>query len=486
MQMRLRGFAGIVAAGVLLAGAVTTPRAEAAGPARPGDFNGDGKVDLVAGAPDVVINGVQAGGLAVFDGSRPPATLLTRDDLDTTGKPLGTVLASGDFDADGFADLAVGTPGESLEVDGFEESAVGAVIIVYGSASGLDTGRSQEFTQASPGVPGDPSQAEYFGGSLAAGDFDGDGRADLAIGSEGDQDGRQWSGSITVLRGGAGGLSTTNAQLVTNDVSAYEFGERLAAGDVDGDGVADLVQVAYMGTMSRIIAYRGGTGGLDTATALTKDLPGFSAVFSSSAMGDLNGDGRADIVAGDPEYASTTSGGRVAVVLSQGGTLADPQVITQDTPGVPDTDEPDDRFGWSLAIGDVDRDGYGDLAIGAPGETLEATGANGAGAVTVLRGSSAGIGSTGASLLTQDTTGMPDTAEVADLFGSAVSLHDHTGDGRADLAIGTPQEGVDGFTNAGQVTVLDGVRARTATAFDLSGMGVTDLSYAWFGSTLLP
>jgi hypothetical protein len=85
-----------------------------------------------------------------------------------------------------------------------------------------------------------------------------------------------------------------------------------------------------------------------------------------------------------------------------------------------------------------------------------------------------------------DTAGIPDTSEVADLFGSTVSLHDDTGDGRADLAIGTEQESVGDFFSAGSVTVLNGVNAEKATMFDLSGLGVTDPSFASLGYALLP
>jgi len=483
-----RRFVRTALAGTLLAGAAWgawAPHALAAGAAEPGDFNGDGKVDLVAGAPGV-------GVVAAFNGNRLPGRLVTRDVLglpasDQSGG-IGRALASGDFDGDGFADLALGVPQESLDVDGdgYDEAGVGAVAIVYGSRSGLDTGRTQVFTQASPGVPSDPSQGEGFGGSLAAADFNGDGRADLAIGSYGDQDDRRWAGSVTVLRGGAQGLSGADAQYVVNDVDAYQFGLRLAAGDVDGDGVADLVQVSYTGTLSRVIGYRGGGDGLDTAGAFTKDLPGYTVNYTSVAVGDLNGDHQADLAVGDSQYGSTTSGGEVAVLLSQGGTLGDAQVITQDSPGVPDTSEGDDRFGESLAIGDVDHDGRAELAIGAPGESLETNpDAYKAGAVTLLRGSSTGITTKGARWFTQDTAGIPDSAEVADLFGSAVSLNDNTGDGKADLAIGAAQERVGDNVNAGSVTVLKGATTKNAKVFDLSLLGSTDLFYAGFGSTLL-
>ncbi|GAA2086712.1 FG-GAP-like repeat-containing protein [Actinomadura alba] len=482
-----------VTAIAVLTGVMTAAPAQAAGAAKPGDFNGDGRVDLTVGAPAAAVSGADTGGVAVLNGLRPPGTLITQD---TDGIPdtaesydyFGWELASGDFDADGFADLAVGTPDEAIDGDGDgnEEVGAGSVTIVYGSPSGLVPQRSQLFTQASPGVPGDPGWNERFGNSLVTGDFNGDGRADLAVGSPNDQDGRQWSGSVTILFGGAQGLSGTDAQLLANeeDPYAYDYGMRLAAGDVDGDGTTDLAQVVRTSADARLVGYRGGGAGLDTAAPVRKDLPGFSTMFGSIAMGDLNGDGRADVAVGDPEYSSE-SGGKVAVLLSQGGAFADPALITQGSPGVPDTNEADDRFGWSLAMGDVDRDGRADLAVGAPGEDIDPDTAIAAGAVTVLHGSAAGVGTRQATWINQDTPGIPDEAETADLFGRTVLLADHTGDGRADLVIGVPEETIDGFTSTGLVTVLDGARTTRASAHDLRQAGVADPTFARFGSSLL-
>src|SRR2546421_608602 len=75
----------------------------------------------------------------------------------------------GDFDGDGFSDLAIGVPGEGpLEEEG-------AVQVLYGSAAGLKAARNQLWTQDSPGVPGTGDGGHLFGRSLAAGDFNGDG-----------------------------------------------------------------------------------------------------------------------------------------------------------------------------------------------------------------------------------------------------------------------------------------------------------------------
>ena len=90
---------------------------------------------------------------------------------------FGQALASGDFDADGYADLAVGIPGEDIG----KKRDTGAVQVLYGSPTGL-TARDQVWHQGKPGVPGKSEAGDWFGGGLAVGDFDADGFADLAVG----------------------------------------------------------------------------------------------------------------------------------------------------------------------------------------------------------------------------------------------------------------------------------------------------------------
>ena len=89
---------------------------------------------------------------------------------------------SADFDGDGHADLAVGAPSDSVA----GQDAAGAVSVLYGDSGGLTARRHQQFTQASPGVSGAPEPGDRFGATLVAGDFDGDGYADLAVGVPGE------------------------------------------------------------------------------------------------------------------------------------------------------------------------------------------------------------------------------------------------------------------------------------------------------------
>ena len=145
---------------------------------------------------------------------------------------------AGDFDQDGFADLAIGVPGEDIGTIG----SAGAVIALYGSAAGLTSSGAQLLTQAG----GATELNDAFGGALAAGDFDDDGFADLAASVSGEDVGSvPDAGAVSVLPGSPGGLSTVGGRLFTQVGGAVEtedfFGNSLATGDFDQDGFADLV-----------------------------------------------------------------------------------------------------------------------------------------------------------------------------------------------------------------------------------------------------
>jgi hypothetical protein len=88
-------------------------------------------------------------------------------------------------------------------------------------------------------------------------------------------------------------------------------------------------------------------------------------------------------------------------------------LFSQDTAGVPGADEPDDSFGGSLAAGDVNGDGYGDLAVGADFESMGS--ASHAGSVWVLRGGASGLTGAGGQSFNQDTPGVPGVNESSDL-----------------------------------------------------------------------
>ena len=164
-----------------------------------------------------------------------------------------------DFNNDGAADLAIGVPFEWV---GAVEDA-GAVHVLYGSAGGLQGPGSQFFTQDSPGIPGTVDLQDNFGFGLAAGDFDQDGFADLAIGVPGEDIGTIGSaGAVIALYGSAAGLTSSGAQLLTQAGGATElndaFGGALAAGDFDDDGFADLAASVSGEDVGSVAGRRGG------------------------------------------------------------------------------------------------------------------------------------------------------------------------------------------------------------------------------------
>jgi hypothetical protein len=396
-----------------------------------GDFNGDGFVDLAAGAPGEDVGTVHdAGAVSVLYGSaggltRSGGRLFTQvgsraEEHDN----FGWALAAGDFNHDGFADLAAGAPTEDVGALQF----AGAVSVLYGSTAGLTTSGARLFTQvASAAEVGDE-----FGWALAAGDFNHDGFADLAAGapSESVPGAAAAAGAVSVLPGSTGGLTATGARLFTQVGGTVEsgddFGAALAAGDFNGDGFVDLAA----GAPSESVGSAGGAGGVSvlpgsagglTATAgrLFTQVGGTAERFDlfgfALAAGDFNHDGRADLAAAAPleDVGSTVDTGVVSVLPGSAGGLTTngAKLFTQ----VGGSVEAGDEFGEQLASGDFNHDGFAELAAAAPTEDVGRV--QQAGAVSVLPGSAGGLTASGGRLFTQNSPGVPDTAETFDEFG---------------------------------------------------------------------
>jgi hypothetical protein len=429
------------------------------------DFNNDGAADLAIGVPFEFVGAIQdAGAVNVLYGSAgglqgPGSQFFTQD---TPGVPgtadpqdnLGSGLATGDFDQDGFADLAIGVPGEDIGAIG----SAGAVIALYGSAAGLTTIGAQLLTQAG----GATEANDAFGGALAAGDFDQDGFTDLAASVSGEDVGSVMNaGAVSVLPGSSGGLTRVGGRLFTQVGGAVEaddfFGDRLAAGDFDQDGFADLAagarfeDVGSAQDAGAVSVLYGASAGLTRAGGRLFTQVGGAAELqdffgNTLAAGDFDQDGFADLAAGAPgeDVASAFNAGAVSVLYgsSAGLTRAGGRLFTQVGSAV----EAEDGFGAAVAAGDFDHDGFADLAAGAAGEEF------GAGVVSVLFGSSAGLTRAGAQLFTQ----VGGAVEANDRFGASLAAADYDHDGFTDLAAGAPFETVGSIPEAGAVSVLYG------------------------------
>jgi len=303
-----------------------------------------------------------------------------------------------DFNGDGFGDVAVGVPGESF---GGVNSA-GIVMEFPGSAGGLDVVAGGTFRQGSGGVGGAAETQDNFGEVLACGNFNGDDYGDLAIGVPGDN-----GPAVNVLYGGAGGL--------TGAGSDYWTPANLGVG-VAGPGEQ------------------------------------FGAAL---AAGDVNRDGYDELVIGDPLDAapgSAAAGSFTLVFGSSSGLTPDgARLVHQDSQGIRDTAQANDRFGESLAVGDIDGDGFGDVVVGVPGESV--AGQDNAGAVAVVFGKASGLAKRDL-LVDRADAGIKRAANADARFGAAVTAGSLDNDGFDDLAIGVARPG-----EAGEVHVIYGNRA---------------------------
>lgn len=437
--------------------------ATASGSGLHGDFNGDGYRDLAASAPDAVIDGQSgAGAVTVAYGSPDGAgateagrTTLSQSSTGVPGVPeagdrFGADLAVGDFDGDGYADLAVGTSGEDVSGD----NDAGLVQIVWGSAGGL----SGAATLTEPGR----FDHDAHGRALAAGDFDGDGRTDLATGNS--------SAQAWLYAGGMTASGDTGGTHPLGYLNTYGFEvDALTSGDLTGDGADDLL-VGH--SMLYVSGAADGTLGLEAYGGVGGEFD-YASVFA-----DFNGDDYGDLVLarrGD-------GGGEYTVYHGAPESGSDPSwrldwdrryTIDQHQFGIPGEADGYDRFASALAVGDIDGDGYDDLAVGDPREDVDPVADTGF--VLVQHGSSGGL-TNRRHVFHQDTDGVPGVNETGDDFGSRLLFSDVNGDGKADLTIAAGNEnGGNGalvvLPSSGEEITTTGARALTATRFGLPTAG---------------
>ena len=294
---------------------------------------------------------------------------------------FGFALATGDFQRDGWDDLAVGAPGDGAYTGG-------SVSVLTKPFSG---GTSYTFDQAGLGFSS--SNGDEFGKSLAAGDFNCDGYEDLAIGAPGAAvNGEADAGRVFVLYGGANGLNPPTAtQEWHQDVSGMvgiaeagdEFGWSLAVGNFDGYSYANR-----------------------PCNDLVVGIP-------KEDIGAAVDAGAVQVLFGSPFRLTANAN----------------QLWYGHLPSLGGISEAGDEFGYSVAIGRLNNDTYDDLIIGIPGENSDV------GYIQLLKGSSVGLTGDGDVLWSQGTPGTCGVAEVGDRFGEAVG-----GSGEANLSVGVPGE----------------------------------------------
>jgi FG-GAP repeat len=358
-------------------------------------------------------------------------------------------ISRGDFNGDGFADLAIGIPGE----DQGGEASSGAAVVIYGSRDGLVSSAAvaqgvpapQFWSQDSSGISGSNESGDRFGSALASGEFNGDDYSDLAIGVPGEDitfggSAKANTGRVVIIYGSPAGLAASGSNMVRAPQSF----------DLLNGNPQMTLSVEYV-------------------------VPENANLGQALAWGDFDGDGFGDLAIGAPKltvkhneflhfFAETESGGVWVLYGSANGIqLSRDQFFTPDgTVGHRDGDEFTSidadttgyHFGAALTAGDFDANGADDLAIGIPDENIytnvSGTMARRAGGVMVFPGSVEDFGVTPGlfgqpahfcqrtSISSYRTTTFQTVPLSDERFGAALTAADFDGDGASDLVIGVP------------------------------------------------
>ncbi len=341
-----------------------------------GDVNGDGYDDVLVAATGFSSN---TGKAFLYNGSAQAPSVTP--DWEMTGSATeeyyGQRMAGGDFNNDGFSDIAIGARGYGQDN--------GKVTVYLGSTNGPQAAahwsKEGELTHS------------VFGYSIATGDVNGDGYDDLIVGAPSDQIGTTdtWEGLVYIYAGSNNGLSKTPLKILEGNRTYSRFGASVATADVNGDGIDDIVVGAYQWKYGLAAVFHGSKSSIDsvanwTAEGIQNDS-GF-AYFVASA-GDINQDGYDDVLVSAYSFDVTSGSSVLAnageVYLYHGSTTGLGAVPAWTSQG----SETNAYFGISISgAGDVNQDGYDDVLISL--YTPNGTPTN-AGRATVYHGSATGL-----------------------------------------------------------------------------------------------
>ncbi len=320
-----------------------------------GDVNGDGYSDLVLTAGFSNAAGFDAGQVDLFLGSAAgPSESVNWSVTGPEYSALGIATAIGDVNADGYADILLGA--------GYDYSSGpegGSAYLYLGSAVGPGPTPAWSYTVTQ-------EHTDFGWGASYLGDVNGDGYGDVAIGALLYDNGNTDEGRVYVFHGRASGLRTTPARtLEVNQDNAW-FGAVTKGADVNGDGYGDLLTGAYAydnGSVDegRAYAWYGGPTGIPTSPAWVVDGNQEGCQFGSSTnpVGDVNGDGYADVFsagAGCSSDGIMTDGVGGLYLGSEDG--LSPYAALTLSGG-----QDNAWFGWAVGAGDVNGDGYDDFLI---------------------------------------------------------------------------------------------------------------------------
>jgi hypothetical protein len=391
------------------------------GIASAGDVNGDGFSDIIVGA-NLYDNGENNEGAAfVYHGNTAGINTTATSSLENNlaSSNYGCSVASaGDVNGDGFSDVIIGAQFYSNG-----QINEGAAFVYLGTANGINP------TIAST-IEGNQIFSEIGSSVSTAGDINADGYSDIVIGARYYDNGEHLEGGALVYYGSPSGINTSSFDLLeVNQPDAF-FGYSVAsAGDVNGDGYGDIIAGAYLYDNPEVdegaaFIFLGSPTGisLTPSTILQSDQATAFFGYSVSGAGDVNGDGFSDVVVGAYNYNNGQPNEGVAFIFL--GSLSG---INSTYATILENNQPNAVYGYCVtSVGDVNGDGFSDIAIGSPkysnGESEE-------GGVFVYSGSITGVNTT-------PMFSIESNQNFAELGNTVGNAGDVNGDGYSDVIVG--------------------------------------------------